>query len=149
VLEARSLIDNAEPLLIYNADTSCRTSLVKTLGQMNGHVDGLIGIFQAPGDKWSFVRLDENDRVIETAEKRRISDWATTGLYYFSRGSDFVRHADEMIAENDRVNGEFFVAPLYNRMISAGAHIKGDKADEVWVLGTPEDLAHFEEMYRQ
>ncbi len=147
VLEARDLINNDEPLLIYNADTFCRTSLGQTWDQVNGDIAGFIGIFQAPGDKWSFARLDESDRVVETAEKRRISEWATTGLYYFSRGSDFVRHADEMIAANDRVNGEFYVAPVYNRMIAAGAHIKGDKAEAVWVLGTPEDLAHFEETY--
>lgn len=147
VLEARTWIDNDEPLLIYNADTYCRTLLTKSLGQMNGDAAGLIGIFQAPGDKWSFARLNESDRVLETAEKRRISDWATTGLYYFSRGSDFVRYADEMIAADDRVNGEFYVAPIYNRMIAAGAHIKADKADEVWVLGSPEDLEHFERNY--
>jgi UDP-N-acetylglucosamine diphosphorylase / glucose-1-phosphate thymidylyltransferase / UDP-N-acetylgalactosamine diphosphorylase / glucosamine-1-phosphate N-acetyltransferase / galactosamine-1-phosphate N-acetyltransferase len=147
VLEARGWIDSDESLLVYNADTFCRTSLGKTLGHANGNVAGLIGVFQAPGDKWSFARLDDDDRVIETAEKRRISEWATTGLYYFSRGSDFVRHADEMIAADDRVNGEFYVAPVYNRMLSGGALIKADKAEEVWVLGTPEDLAYFEGNY--
>ncbi|MCU1267786.1 MAG: hypothetical protein JWM21_4104 [Acidobacteria bacterium] len=148
VLNARDLIDNDEPLLIYNADTYFRSGLAQVLTETNDHVDGLIGVFQAPGDKWSFARLDEAGRVLETAEKQRISEWATTGLYFFSQGKDFVRHADEMIAANARVNGEFYVAPLYNRMIAAGAVVRADKASEVWVLGTPEDLAHFEEHYQ-
>src|SRR5207249_1555324 len=86
VLEARDVIDNNDPLLIYNADTYCRSALDKTLAetlaQPDELVDGLIGVFQAAGNKWSFARLDETGRVLETAEKRRISEWATTGLYY-------------------------------------------------------------------
>ena len=107
-------------------------------------VDGVLDVFRAQGDRWSFARIDEQGRVLETAEKRRISDWATTGLYYFRRGADFVRHADRMIDAGDRSNREFYVAPIYNRMIAAGADIRANPVDEVWVLGTPEDLARFE-----
>jgi dTDP-glucose pyrophosphorylase len=149
VLKARDHIDNDLPLLIYNADTYFYSGLTQTLSEPDSHIDGLIGVFQAPGDKWSFARLDETGRVLETAEKRRISEWATTGLYYFSQGKEFVRQADEMIAANDRVNNEFYVAPIYNRMIVAGADVRADKAREVWVLGTPEDLANFEEHYQR
>jgi dTDP-glucose pyrophosphorylase len=148
VLLAREYIDNADPLIIYNADTYCRTRLAETLPTLPSSVDGLLSVFKAPGDKWSFARVDETGRVVETAEKRRISDWATTGLYHFTRGRDFVRAADTMIAENERERGEFYVAPVYNRLIADGADIRIDVADEVWVLGTPEDLAHFETSYR-
>src|SRR5262249_30990513 len=144
VLCARALIDSDEPLIIYNADTYCRTSLSQRLQGLEASVDGLISVFRAPGDKWSFARADERGRVVETAEKRRISDWATTGLYHFTRGRDFVRHADAMIENNDRTGGEFYVAPVYNRMIAAGSDIRIDVAEEVWVLGTPEDLDRFE-----
>lgn len=143
VLKARNWIDNDEPLLIYNADTYCRTGLAARLPQLPPEVDGVLGVFHAPGDKWSFARVDGGGRVVETAEKSRISDWASTGLYYFRRGGDFVRHAEAMITEQERVNGEFYVAPIYNRMIAAGAQIYVDPAQEVWVLGTPEDLQHF------
>ena len=80
---------------------------------------------------------DADDRVLETAEKRRISDWASTGLYYFRRGSDFVRHAQAMIDANDRSGNEFYVAPIYNRLIAAGQDVRGNRVDEVWVLGNP------------
>ncbi len=144
VLMARQWIDNDEPLLIYNADTYCRTQLAERLPALPAEVDGLVGVFEAAGDKWSFARTDAARRVLEMAEKTRISDWASTGLYYFRRGRDFVRHADAMIAANQRVNSEFYVAPVYNRLIAAGGHVAIDVADEVWVLGTPEDLRHLE-----
>lgn len=147
VLAARELIDNDEPLLIFNADTYCRTTLGQALESLPPQVDGVLDVFHADGDRWSFARLDGQRRVLETAEKRRISDWATTGLYYFRRGRDFVRHADAMLAANDRSSNEFYIAPVYNRMIVAGADIRANPVDQVWVLGTPEDLARFELQY--
>jgi len=48
-----------------------------------------------------------------------------------------------MIADDDRTRGEFYVAPLYNRLIKAGADVRLDPASEVWVLGTPAELEQF------
>ena len=144
VLTAADWIDNDKPLLIYNADTYCRTGLAERLPRLPTEVDGLLGVFHAAGDRWSFARADAAGRVLETAEKRRISDWASTGLYYFRRGSDFVRHARAMIAAEERVGREFYVAPVYNRVIAVGGQVWIDPAEEVWVLGTPEDLQNFE-----
>jgi NDP-sugar pyrophosphorylase family protein len=148
VLEARSHIDRDEPLVIYNADTWCRTSLDQTLPKLPSSVAGVLGVFEAPGEKWSFARTDAAGRVVEVAEKKRISNLASTGLYHFKSGAEFVAEADAMIAANDRVNNEFYVAPVYNRMIAKGRELRVDVAHEVWVLGTPEDLAHFHSSYR-
>jgi dTDP-glucose pyrophosphorylase len=147
VLKAAALIDNDEPLLIYNADTFCRTGLSRRLPRLPPRVAGLIGVFRAPGTKWSFARTNADGRVLETAEKKRISEWASTGLYYFHRGRDFVRHAEAMISAKERTGGEFYVVPVYNRMIAAGAEVYIDPADEVWALGTPEDLQNFERQF--
>ena len=147
VLLGRDLIDNDHPLLIYNADTFCRSSFGATLSKMPTAVDGLLGVFNPPGEQWSFARTDESGRVVQTTERRRISPWACTGIYYFARGRDFVVQADAMIVANERVNDEFYVAPVYNRLIAAGGDVRIDVAEEVWVLGTPEDLALFEANY--
>lgn len=148
VLEARAQIDRDEPLIIYNADTWCRTGLEQTLPALPPSVAGVLGVFEAPGDKWSFASTDASGRVVEVAEKRRISNQASTGLYHFTSGAEFVAEADAMIAANERVNNEFYVAPVYNRMIAKGRDLRVDVASEVWVLGTPEDLAHFHDNYK-
>src|SRR5690606_11173991 len=120
-----------EPLVIYNADTWCRTGLEESLPRMPASVAGVLGVFHAPGDKWSFAKTDASGRVIEVAEKRRTSDWACTGLYHFTSGAEFVREADAMIAANERVNREFYVAPVYNRLIAKGRDVRIDVAKEV------------------
>ena len=52
-----------------------------------------------------------------------------------------------MIAADERQNGEFYVAPVYNRLIAAGGDVRINRVTDVWVLGTPEDLEHFEREY--
>lgn len=147
VLRAREWIDTAEPLLIYNADTFEKNRLATVLPGLPADVAGLWSVFAAPGEKWSFARTDASGRVIETAEKRRISEHASTGLYWFRHGSDFVRLADSAIARDERAGGEYYVAPLYNALIGEGREVRVHVADEVWPLGTPEDLAFFEQRY--
>ncbi|MBP9088325.1 MAG: glycosyltransferase family 2 protein [Kofleriaceae bacterium] len=148
VLIAKKWIDSAESLLIFNADTFMRSDLGTRLSALPPTTAGLLSVFQAPGDHWSFARTDASGRVLETAEKRRISPWASNGLYYFAHGYDFVTHAEAMIRDDQRERDEFYVAPVYNRLIQTGAEVVIDVAHEVWGLGTPAELANFEAMYR-
>ena len=52
-----------------------------------------------------------------------------------------------MIAQNQRVNGEFYVAPVYNACIEQGARIGiwniGTETNGMYGLGTPADLDLF------
>lgn len=145
VLAAENELDLDEQLIIFNADTTCRTTLGDRLtGRPD--FDGLLGVFEADGDHWSFARTDDGGRVIETAEKVRISKWASTGLYHFTEARAFVDAATGALTSGDRSRGEFYVAPLYNRLIEAGLDIRIDVASEVRVMGTPEELAKFERL---
>ena len=144
LFRSRAVIDSAEPLLIYNADTYIVSSISHVLRTPDQAPDGVISAFEAEAPHFSYARVDESGYVQETAEKRRISSWATTGMYYFRSGAAFVRAADAMIAAEERVHGEFFVAPVYNRIIADGARVVLDIATEVWSLGTPDELRRFE-----
>ena len=79
------------------------------------------------------------------AEKRRISSYATVGIYHFASGNAFVRGAHEMIRKDIRVNGEFYVAPVYNELIKKGARIAlwDIKRSAMHGLGTPDDLISY------
>lgn len=130
-------------LLIYNIDTYVEP------GQMNSEElkgDGFIPCFKAEGDHWSFVRLDEQERVVEIKEKQRISDHCTLGAYYFKTCDLYKKLYDEYYSEEKNlVKGEKYVAPLYDYLLSKGGEIYiSDIAPErVHVLGTPEELEYF------
>ena len=124
VLLARSLIDNQHPLMIANCDQYIDINIDDYLADFDPKsVDGMIMTMRAADEKWSFVRLDQRRQVVELQEKQVISNEATVGIYNFSKGSDFVSAAESMIAKNIRTNNEFYVAPVYNEMISIGKKI--------------------------
>jgi dTDP-glucose pyrophosphorylase len=93
--------------------------------------------------KWSFAALDDAGYITHIAEKEPISDIATVGVYYWSKGSDYVASAERMIEKDVRVNGEFYVAPVYNESISDNKKFKIFDVKKMWGLGTPEDLDLF------
>jgi NDP-sugar pyrophosphorylase family protein len=148
VLTARSLIDGDEPLMIANSDQYIDASIDDYLGFMEQeHLDGLIMTMKAHDPKWSFVGLDPHNMVTRVVEKKVISDEATVGIYNFRRGADFVAAGDAMIAQNLRVNNEFYVAPTYNPLIESGYRVGiynvGSEAQGMYGLGTPDDLQVF------
>ncbi|MCC6132331.1 MAG: glycosyltransferase family 2 protein [Acidobacteria bacterium] len=144
VLAARDQLNPDAALLIYNGDTACKTDLEESIPMLPPSVAGLLGVFEGEGDRWSFAKTDAAGRVVETSEKVRISNWACTGLYYFRRTLDFLAIADEMIARQEKVRGEFYVAPVYNDMIAREMEIRINIARRAGVMGTPEDLRAFE-----
>jgi len=104
----------------------------------------------ADDPKWSFIRIGPEGWVTEVQEKTPISSEATVGIYNFAKGQDFVRAATEMMALGMVSAGEYYVAPVYNLLIEAGArvgfHNVGSESDSVFGLGTPEDLKNFIEL---
>ena len=61
----------------------------------------------------------------------------------WSKGSDYVKYAEQMIDKDIRTNGEFYVCPVYNEAIGDDKKIKIFPIDKMWGLGTPEDLERY------
>jgi dTDP-glucose pyrophosphorylase len=143
-LMAQAIIDNDNPLLIVNSDQYIEWNSNECMYAFNANgVDGGIVTFEATHPKWSYVKLDEEGFVGEVAEKKVISNQATAGLYFWRKGSDYVRYAKQMISQDIRVNNEFYVAPVYNQAILDGKKIRIKNITSMWGLGTPEDLNVF------
>jgi beta-phosphoglucomutase-like phosphatase (HAD superfamily)/dTDP-glucose pyrophosphorylase len=143
-LLAREYIDNDQPLFFANSDQFVDWTPAEFMYRMyESGCDGGIVTFKATHPKWSFAKVGTDGYVQTVAEKNPISDDATVGFYYWKRGSDFVRYADSMIAKDLRVNGEFYVCPVFNEAIADGRKIRIHQAKAMQGLGTPEDLAAF------
>ena len=144
VLKALKYIDNNEPLLIANSDQYIKWNSVETISFFNQKgTDGGILTFESLNPKHSFVKIGKNDVIKEVAEKKPISNSATVGIYYWKKGSDFVFYANQMIKKDIRTNNQFYVCPVYNEAINDGKMIKASSVDEMWGLGTPEELNTF------
>ena len=148
VLLAREFIDNDEQLMMANSDQWVDVNINDYLSLMDDlGVDGLIMTMWADDPKWSFVGFNEDGHVSTVVEKEVISNDATVGIYNFRRGREFVRGAEQMIAKDLRVNGEFYVAPAYNELIASGhricAYNIGREGAGMYGLGIPDDLEAF------
>lgn len=136
--------DKDHALLIYNIDTYVEAGEMNS-GELKG--DGFIPCFQAEGDHWSFVRLDDTGKVVEIKEKKRISNYCTLGAYYFKTCGLYEDLYNEYYKDENRdlVNGEKYVAPLYDFLLSKGGeiYISDVIPKKVHVLGTPEELQEF------
>ncbi len=148
VLLAREHFDSDQPLLIANSDQLVDVDLNLFVADcLKRGLDGSILVFrdETRNPKWSFAQTDTIGRVVRVAEKVPISDLATVGIYLFRRGRDFVSAAADMIANNDRVNGEFYTCPVYNYMIRSGFNVGVYEIPQSAMhgIGTPQDLGAY------
>ena len=139
---AKHLVDPSQPLLVFNIDTQfSSSSLEKNLLKKN--IDGVLGAFYSEEPRFSFAALNDEGFVTKTAEKEVISTHALTGLYHFTYPEDFFEAAASAFARNETIKGEFYIAPLYNHLVNKGRTLIVDVADDVNILGTPEELETF------
>ena len=148
-LLAKKHINSDAPLFFANSDQFVEWDSNEFMYKMNEtNADGGIVTFEATHPKWSFAKVNEQGLVTEVAEKKPISNIATIGFYYWKKGSDFVKYAEQMIDKNIRVNNEFYVCPVFNEAIEDGKAIRTFNVEGMWGLGTPEDLDYYLKNYK-
>jgi NDP-sugar pyrophosphorylase family protein len=133
-----------EPLTIFNIDTF-RPGFRFPQEIDLEEIDGYLEVFPGEGEHWSFVRpelsSERKNSVAEVAEKVRISNLCSTGLYYFRSAGLFldVYGEVEFLPAEQLQGGERYVAPLYNRLLERGGDIRYHQIDpgEVIFCGTP------------
>jgi NDP-sugar pyrophosphorylase family protein len=111
-------IGNDEPLLIVNGDQvfDLDLNLLLTRFRTMGSDAGCL-TFDSVHPRWSYVRLEGEHDIVETAEKHPISRHAIAGFYYFARGADFVLAAQHSIRKDTSVDDVYYIAPVLNELV--------------------------------
>lgn len=148
IMMAREHFEDGSSIFISNCDQHIDWDPVKFKMIASQHeVDGVIANFHCPerDPKWSYAEVDGLNNIVRVAEKNPISDWATAGFYYWRDGRHFIQSVENMIAADDRVNGEFYTCPTYNYTVKLPGigDIRHMEIDGMQGIGTPEDLAIF------
>jgi len=148
-LLAKEFINNDCPLVMANSDQFLEWNSNECLYAFNADgIDGGIVSFKATHPKWSYAKVGDDGFVSEVAEKKPISDNATVGIYFWKKGSDYVKYAEQMIEKNIRTNNEFYVCPVFNEAIQDGKKVRIKDIERMWGIGTPEDLNYFLKNYK-
>jgi NDP-sugar pyrophosphorylase family protein len=159
VLTAEKHIELDDDLLITDSDHFYDgTPHYLAIKNKSSDVEGIIPVFQPPDKepKWSYTLFDKDMTASAVGEKdpelASKGAYANIGAYYFSSGMIFLDEAKKMIEEGDMYGEankrEFYIAPLYQRLIQQGKVIQADIIDKMWGLGTPKDLEYFLTNYK-
>ncbi len=112
------LIDPADELLILNSNEFLDIDYGAAIGGFRQRqLDAGVVTFHSIHPRYSYVRLDDDDYIVEAAEKRPISRHATAGFYWFQRGADFTQAVQDMIRKDAHVEGRFFISLTFNELV--------------------------------
>lgn len=158
VLKTKEYINTQEDMIVSDSDHYFDGSfLYEKITNKDSQTQGVIPVFKPPDKdpKWSFSLVETNDVIVAVGEKDKDlaarGALANIGGYYFTHGNIFVREVEEAIAENDLTGDEgkkeFYIAPIYQRLINKDMKIVAAITPKVWGLGTPQDVEYFEKNF--
>jgi len=158
-LKAKAFMNDEEMIISDSDHYFDGANLYESIMGKDRDVVGIIPVFEPPDRndvKWSYTLFDENKTALAVGEKdpelAAKGAYANIGAYYFSSGNLFKKEAEEMIGSGDMYGPEgkreFFVAPLYQRLIKKEMKVKTAIIPQVWGLGTPMDLEYFEKHFK-
>ena len=123
---------------VFNCDTVMDRVDHDWLTQVSGN-NGALGVFPSANPTLSYVKVNSTNAVTETAEKKIISNWASSGLYWFKSKSIFL----DLNFECEQESEEIYIAPLFNQMIKFGQPVVAITNSNVFPIGTVSEIEKF------
>ena len=111
-------INNEDEVLLINGDQLVKYDINDIIADFRErNLDGGIVTFESVHPRWSYVCLDEQGLVVQTSEKRPISNVATAGIYYYKRGLDLVESCFSVLKKDVQLNGSYYISSTFNELI--------------------------------
>lgn len=129
----------SESVLIHNCDTA-----LNSIWNFETPADGIFFAFQSNSPSFSYARIDSAGRVVELAEKKVISNLASSGTYWIRSAETYLSFFERYRTQN--TNEELYVVPVMQLMLESNMDIEIRHCEVVFPLGTPADLAIAEEI---
>lgn len=102
---------------------------------------------------WMIVDNEETGKISDISIKKAISDTpmedhAIVATFWFKHGKDFIRASEKMIAENDRINNEFYVDQVMKHCLELGMDARVFEIERYIGWGTPKDYEEYQATIR-
>lgn len=157
-LLAKGRINDARELLIAGCDNGMVFDM-ESFAKAREGADCLVftyrhneAVLENP-DAYGWMEVDGENNITGLSIKKAISDependHAVVATFWFREGRLFVEAAEKMIAENDRINGEFYVDEVIRHVLELGYKAKVFEIDRYIGWGTPKDYEEYMETLR-
>lgn len=143
MLEATKYIDNDDGLYILDCDQlNIFDPLEISKKISNIRYCGAILYFKSVDESHSFINIDSSNKIIDIKEKQVISENSCAGIYYWSKGRDFLFYCKKHL---DKINDkkEAYVSGVYNIAIDEGKEFKGFESKKALSAGDQEKYYKF------
>ena len=151
VLQVLDCIEDDEPVVVNYCDFSIKWDFEKFKDHVEStECDGSVICYTGfhphmlGSDNYAFCRT-EGERILEVREKQpftddKMSEFASAGNYYFKRGIYIKKYFQQLIDEDENINGEYYVSLIYNLMVRDGLYNTVFEVPHMLQWGTPYDL---------
>jgi dTDP-glucose pyrophosphorylase len=153
VYESHHLLESEEPLIVSNSDQVLKwnyDSFIKRSETYDGCVLTYTPKYElilGQTDKHSFIKTDQNGKIIQVAEKLVLSRDALVGVHYYKKARYFIEAYKYMVANNIRApNGEYYLSNSYQALLDNGCTVGSHhltEGEEFWPVGEPMDYFSF------
>ena len=128
VLQVLDKIDDDEQVIVNYCDFSMYWDYDKFLKHVNDtQCDGCVISYTGfhphmlGSDNYAFCRTD-GEKILEIREKQpftdnKMSEYASTGTYYFKKGSYVKKYFQQLVDEDINIKGEYYVSLVHNLLI--------------------------------
>jgi dTDP-glucose pyrophosphorylase len=111
-------LDKDQPLLVMSGNALIKDDINRILADFRVRdLDGGVVVFRSIHPRYAYVRLDENQQIIETADRRPISQNACAEFFYFRKAELFLDAAQDLIRKDVRSEGRFPISLVFNQML--------------------------------
>lgn len=152
-LMAKSLIYNDEELLIAGCDNGMLLDGAK-FNELRSQSDVVVFTYthnqsvKCNPNAYGYMIPGEDNRVVDLSIKKTVSehpenDHAVVATFWYKKGRYFVEAAEKMIAENDRINKEFYVDETVKHSMELGHIVRIFDIERYIGWGTPKDYEDY------
>ena len=151
VLMAIDQISSEEEVIVVNSDQYFLENVTKAIDSFrNNEADGGLITFNSVHPRWSFALVNEQNMVIQTAEKRPISKNAIAGFYYYSKFQFFIDSASNSILNEDYYDDKIYLSSTINQLILLNKKVMAYqiKNENFISFYTPQKIKEFERLIK-
>ncbi len=155
---AEAYLDPEEPLLIAGCDNGMDIDR-DTYDKLTKECDCIVFTYRhneavlANPNAYGWMITDDEGNITGTSIKKAISDTpmedpAVVATFWFKKAKVFLEATKKMIAENDRINGEYYVDQVAKHVLDLGYRAKIFDIDRYVGWGTPADYEGYQKTWQ-
>ena len=155
---AEDYLDPEEPLLIAGCDNGMDID-IETYDKLMKECDCIVFTYRhneavlANPNAYGWMITDDEGNITDTSIKKAISDTpmedpAVGATFWFRKAKIFLEATKKMIAENDRINGEYYVDQVAKHVLELGYRAKIFDIYRYVGWGTPADYEGYQKTWQ-